>query len=228
MKNYLPRAAIFLSLIVMFPVDYLRGQDTIYLKNPSFEDVARKGKPGAPPIQNWTDCGGEQFPGTSPPDIHPAKEKFWGVTLQPQEGKTYLGLVVRANSSWESVSQELSHPLQQGFCYSLQAMLALSETYNSSTTTSQIIYGQYERESFVHPAVLVIWGGQHECDKMQILGVSSDVDNFEWKPYSFIFSAHHDYTHITFEAYYSKSSTKLYNGHIMIDNLTPIVEIECK
>lgn len=228
MKTFSPKKIILLSSLWMFCYQLLYGQDTINLKNPSFEDVARKGKPGSPPIHNWTDCGGEQFPGTSPPDIHPAKEKFWGVTLKPHEGKTYLGLVVRANSSWESVSQELSHPLQQGFCYSLQAMLALSETYNSSTTTSQIIYGQYERESFVHPAVLVIWGGQYECDKMQILAVSSDVDNFQWKPYSFIFSAHHDYTHITFEAFYSKSSTKLYNGHIMVDNLSPIIEVPCK
>ena len=175
----------------------------------------------------WQDCAVRQFTGESPPDIHPVKGNAWGVSMQPQDGNSYLGLVARASSSWESVGQQLSIPLRRGVCYTFNAMLALSETYKGPTRTSYR-NGVCELESFAHPVVFVVWGGQFECDKMEILAESSDVDNFEWKRYSFILLPHHEYTYITLEAYYSKSSLKRYNGHIMVDNLSPIIKIDCK
>ena len=227
MKTYLPQATILLSLFVMFPVEYLTGQDTIYLKNPSFEDLPRKGTARTPPIFLWKDCGWSQFPMQSPPDIHPVLNNAWGVTMQPEEGNTYLGLVVRADHSWESVGQKLDIPLRAGSCYSFKAMLALSEIYQSSTFASNQIKPN-QLESFVHPIMLVIWGGEKECDKLEILAESSDVENYQWQPYEFLLTPDYDYSYISIEAYYSKSSLQHYNGHIMIDNLSPIIEIECK
>jgi hypothetical protein len=175
----------------------------------------------------WTDCGLSQFPSESPPDIHPEILNSWGVSMPAQDGDTYLGLVVRANATWESVSQRLFIPLRADVCYSLTAMLALSDIYNSSTTLTQR-EGTYALESFSNPVMLVIWGGREECDKLEILAESSDVANHEWKPYTLILSPHSNYTHITLEAYYSKTREEHYNGHIMIDNLSPIIEVDCK
>ena len=114
---------ILLSIFWMFCCQLLYGQDTIYLKNPSFEDVPRKGTPGAPPIFMWKDCAAVEFPTESPPDIHPVYNNAWGVTMQPQNGDTYLGLVVRAAHSWESVGQKLNVPLKADSCYTLSVML---------------------------------------------------------------------------------------------------------
>ncbi len=218
---------ILLSIFWMFCCQLLYGQDTIYLKNPSFEDVPRKGTPGAPPIFMWKDCAAVEFPTESPPDIHPVYNNAWGVTMQPQNGDTYLGLVVRAAHSWESVGQKLNVPLKADSCYTLSVMLAVSDTYLSATRYSQQ-YGNNKLESFAQPVMLVIWGGQHECDKQEILAESSDVKYVEWRPYTFVLSPLRNYNYITLEAYYSKSSLQHYNGHIMVDNLSPIIKIDCK
>ena len=147
--------------------------------------------------------------------------------MQPQQGKTYLGLVVRADHSWESVGQKLDVPLRAGSCYSFKAMLALSEIYHSITYASNKI-NPGQKESFSHPVMLVIWGGEKECDKLEILAESSDVENHQWQPYEFLLTPDYDYSYITIEAFYSKSSLHHYNGHIMVDNLSPIIKIDCK
>ncbi|MBK6668056.1 MAG: hypothetical protein IPG48_18445 [Saprospiraceae bacterium] len=46
----------------------------------------------------------------TPPDIHP--KNFWGVNVEAQHGKTYLGMVARDNNAYESVMQELASPLK--------------------------------------------------------------------------------------------------------------------
>jgi len=223
MKTISAQKSILFSILWIFCCQFLYGQDTIYLRNPSFEDVPHKGTPGAPPIFMWKDCAAAQFPTESPPDIHPVYNNAWGVTMQPQNGETYLGLVVRAVNSWESVGQKLSMPLQADSCYTFSAMLAVSDTYLSPTR-----YSDTKLESFAQPVMLVIWGGQYECDKQEILAESSDVKYVEWRPYTFELSPNRNYTYITLEAYYSNSSLETYNGHIMVDNLSPIIKKACK
>lgn len=96
--------------------------EAIYLTNPSFEDMPRHSI--AP--SGWYDCG---FPGESPPDVQPNGE--FGVTKPANHGATYLGMVVRDNDTWESVSQKLSRPLKRGQCYEFSLDLARSELYIS-------------------------------------------------------------------------------------------------
>ena len=107
----------------------LTGQETIRLQNPSFEDMPRKGVPGMPSIKSWHDCGLSKFPTESPPDIHPVMNNAWDVALQSYDGNTYLGMVTRANDTYESLSQALSSPIQDGVCYSFTAFLAQSDQY---------------------------------------------------------------------------------------------------
>jgi hypothetical protein len=225
MKNNF--TSIILSIFWIFCISLLKGQDTIPLKNPSFEDMPRRGTPGVPAIKDWRDCGWNQFPGESPADIHPVTDNAWGVSMPPYDGDTYLGLVVRASASWESVSQRLYIPLRAGICYSLTAMLALSDTYLSATIAT-VQARTNARESFAHPIILVIWGGQEECHKQEILAQSNDVANNDWQLYEFILKPRNHYTHIIIEAYYSKSSLAPYNGHIMVDNLSQIIELKCE
>ena len=155
MKNKpIPTLFLILLLLVVY-ADALHSQDTIPLKNPSFEGVPQRGMHGKPFIKMWNDCGLSQFPSDSPPDIHPVIDNAWGVSMLAQDGETYLGLVVRANASWESVSQRLFIPLRAGVCYSLTAMLALSDIYESATAIS-LKLGTFELENFANPVMLVI------------------------------------------------------------------------
>ena len=100
------RSTPFLTVLALFiTVSLLAQDDPIELNNPSFEDFARASKEP----RGWYDCG---FPGETPPDVQPSGG--FEVFKPAYEGRTYLGMVVRDNDTWESVAQRLSRPLQGG------------------------------------------------------------------------------------------------------------------
>lgn len=202
----------------------LSSQDTIYLRNPSFEDKPRKGGFGYDTrINGWHDCGVLKFPGESPADIHPTSDAAWGVTKAPFDGKTYLGLVVRFSDTYESVSQKISTSLKANQCYSFSLVMAHDPSYKSPTARSH-----RQLESFANPAILNIWGGNNECQNVELLGQSHPVSHSAWKQYEFIFKPQQDLKSITLEAYFEINFTARYNGHILVDALSPIVMIPCK
>ena len=215
---------------------YSYSQDTIYLRNPSFEDTPRKGDIDLPSIKGWRDCGLSDFPGQSPPDIHPLRTNAWGVTNKAYDGKTYIGFVTRYSDTFEFVSQELAQPIMAGKCYTISVFLALSKTYNSGTQRSQRVewssgnsYGTtFTTENFSNPVELFIWGGDNFCRRHQLLAHSGPVANHEWTLFTFEFSPKKTYTYISIGAYYQQGYTEPYNGHVLVDALSPIIEINCK
>jgi hypothetical protein len=228
MKNTsTPICSLVLSLFWFLCSTSLLGQDTIFLMNPSFEDIPHRGSAGGLPIKMWDDCGSNTFPGESPPDIHPVSEGAWGVSMQPQDGATYLGLVARANGTYESVGQRLFTPLKAGTCYSLTAMMTQSPMYKSATVQS-VKNGTRNLENFIQPVKVIVWGGIYTCEKLEVLAESSEVTNHEWQPFELVLKPHNKYTYITIEAFYSTSTEKKFNGHVLIDNLSPIIEVDCK
>jgi outer membrane protein OmpA-like peptidoglycan-associated protein len=197
--------------------------DTIYLGNPSFEDIPRAG--GASgfslPIQGWFDCGKSRFPDESPPDIHP-HPSAWQVQKQPHHGATYLGIVVRDNESWESLSQATSAPLKAGQCYAFSAWLCRSDTYLSRR--SQEIDSLYP---FTKPAVFRIFGGNSFCQEGELLAESKPVVSDDWERHTFKFEPAQDYSYITIQVFYKTPVLVPYNGHLLIDNLSEIIRIPC-
>lgn len=208
---------------LFFLIDSVWSQDTIYLNNPSFEDVPRKGTPFSPPIKGWHDCGISKFSSESPPDIHPVPGYAWNVAMRPFEGNTYLGLVIRYNETYESVSQALSIPLKAGKCYSVSAALTLAVTYQSRTNRSKDYV-----ESFSFPSILRIWGGNEFCSTKELLVQSEPIENLNWKRFEFLLRPSQDYKYLTLEAFYVDELSEKYNGHLLLDGLSPIVEVECK
>jgi len=67
----------------------------------------------------------------TPPDLHP--NNVWGVDNQLFDGDTYLGLSVRNNNSYKSVSQRLSTKTLANKCYELSMDVAVSKKYISGT-----------------------------------------------------------------------------------------------
>lgn len=198
----------------------------ILLNNPSFEDMPHQG--GSPydiGIRGWYDCGVIQFPDETPPDVHPVD--YWQVTQTPHDGNTYLGLVVRDNDSWESVSQRLSTPLMAGVCYEIDAYMARSPRYLSG---SKELFKKERKEVKVHytePTVLRVWGGTGVCGRQELLGESSIVKSLEWEKHIIRLEPSRDYNYITLEAFYEVPVLFPYNGHILLDNLSPIREVPC-
>ena len=210
---------LFISLFLSISIS--AQYDTIRVKNNSFEDRPRAGEYYTPSIKSWYDCGAVQFPRETAPDIHPID--FWEVRLPASDGKTYLGMVVRDNESWESVSQRLTLPIKRDHCYKLSVDLARSNTYLSgSRSRNDDVKVQYTR-----PAVLKVWGSNGYCGKKELLAESVPVENFNWETYEFEFRAKNGHLFVTFEAFYKTPVLFPYNGHILIDNISSFMEYSC-
>ena len=202
----------------------LNAQDTVRIYNGSFEDIPRAGNHNNNlDIRGWFDCGLYLFPGESPPDIHPAPDTAWEVKKNAVEGRTYLGMVVRENESWESVTQMLKQPILANQCYALKIYLAQSSTYLSATKINANL------QSFTNPAVLRIWGSNDPCTSArELLAESDPVKNKNWKQFTFRIKARRNYKYITLEAFFKTPSLFPYNGHVLVDGLSDFIPMECE
>ncbi|MCB0692428.1 MAG: OmpA family protein [Saprospiraceae bacterium] len=211
--------SIFILLFFVIFSNRIIAQDTIRINNPSFEDAPHKGT-DVTNIRGWFDCGRIFYPNESPPDIHPGG--FWGNNLPAYDGNTYLGMVVRDNESWESVSQRMSGILEVGKCYSFSIALAASKTYKSPTHKNQL-----DSMNFDTAIVLRIWGGESTCDSKILLAESDPVTNTNWKIYNFTFQPTADVKYITLEAFYKTPTLFPYNGNLLLDDASEIIQVPC-
>ncbi|RMG77012.1 MAG: OmpA family protein [Bacteroidetes bacterium] len=214
------RFTIIITLsLMMFCLDGLFAQDEpIVLENPSFEDMPRHSRQP----RGWYDCG---FPGESAPDTQPG---FFDVTQLPQDGDSYLGLVVRDNETWEMVAQRLSRPLEAGKCYEFSVYLSRSELYLSPGKDDLASPGAPQNmKNHTTPVKLRIWGGSGYCNKAELLAESSLIINTRWLEYNFKFEPKNTHTYILFEAFYKTPTLFPYNGNILMDNASPIYPVDC-
>jgi outer membrane protein OmpA-like peptidoglycan-associated protein len=82
--------------------------------------------------------------------------------------------------------------------------------------------------NYTTPAVFRLWGGYGYCGTVELLAESLPVQNSEWKTYTFKLSPKANYRYITFEAFYKVPVVFPYNGHVLIDNCSQLIEINCE
>ncbi|MEO6132956.1 MAG: hypothetical protein ABIQ02_14000 [Saprospiraceae bacterium] len=165
----------------------------IELANASFE-----GEPSDATVpQGWMACKEG-----STPDILPGA---WGVYQEPSDGDTYVGLITRQNSTWESIGQRLTESLEKGKCYSWSMDLAHSETY----------------AGYSNPIKLRIWASKLKCQKDQLIYESPLIEHSDWQSYPFRFTPDGEYRYILIEAYHSDLPFE-YKGNILLDRIRPI------
>ncbi len=203
-----------IAFLLFSPIYMMAQGQVINLNNASFEGI-----PGPNNVPSgWVDCGAEKFPLETPPDIQPSGA--WDVTKPAQNGRTYLGMVVRENESWESVSQRLSEPLMKGKKYSFSIYICTSEIYKSPTSADRT-----KKVNYTKPAKLIIYAGNDYCQNLTQLGASKVITNNDWRRFDFVFSPTRTVSYITFQAFYETPVLFPYNGNILIDNASPIKEI---
>jgi hypothetical protein len=202
----------FSLLLAGFAPFSLAAQQTIKLDNPSFEDFPQ---PAHTPA-GWFDCG---FATETPPDVQPNPQ--FQVSKPPKDGKTYLGMVVRDNNTWEAVGQRLKIPLQKGQCYQFSLQLAKSELYVSKSKMTN------KDVNYVTPAIVRIWGGNSYCSKDENLADSEPIENGSWRTYTFRLKPKSDYNYIMIEAFYKMPTLFPYNGNILVDNASDLVPTPC-
>ncbi|NUO03369.1 MAG: hypothetical protein HUU01_22385, partial [Saprospiraceae bacterium] len=184
------------------------------LTNRSFEDP-----PGSSVTPSgWYDCG---FEGETPPDILPSPTLNIGKTAYHRS--TYLGLTVRDNNTWESISQELRQPMQKGACYQLEVYLARAHSYwGISRITGK-------EANYKEPALLRIFGGFDGCDGRQLLAETPTVSHTDWRRYVLqLEPALKPYDHLILEAHYGDGPMPgPNNGNVLVDSLSNLIPVDC-
>jgi hypothetical protein len=129
----------------------VEAQQMIELKNPSLEDVPASGKTP----KSWENWGS---PRESDVDIQPGQ---FDVLYKTYHGKTYVGMVVRDNDTYESIGQNLPYEnrLMKGKKYKMSLYLAKALYYNSKSATTG------KKDSYEEPAILKIWGRNSKTKK---------------------------------------------------------------
>lgn len=207
MKKHL----LFISFFIFFGKNLL-AQESISLKNASFEwgtAIANAIPPG------WGICGGRN---ETPPDVHSAKTRHYGVKGMPKKGDKFIGLVVRSNFTYESIHQKLKSPLQKGKTYEMDMYVAMSNTFKShdAVTMKEVLFNK--------PAIIRIWGVEKICETKELLFESEPIDNLDWEKLSITFTPTMDHERIMFEAFYDKMVEGEYNGNVLLDGISDIKE----
>ena len=186
---------VFIFLIFCFLLTLMENANAqIVLTNPSIEGEPQD---ATMPI-GWFGCA----MGTTP-DILPG---FWGVTTEPSEGETYMGLITREDGSYESVGQRLKEKIKKNLCYEFELDLARSSTY----------------EGYNFPIRLKVYIGYDNCTKDQLIYSSPNIEHTEWKTYEVKFDVKKDARYIMFEAYYGEGLMFSYKGNVILDAISAI------
>ena len=193
-----------------------QNDSIVRLLNPSFEDYPRLGSCA----EGWDNCG---FDRESPPDIHPVLDSPFRVSISPSDGKTYVGMVTRDNTSWEAFGQTLETPLKANQAYGFSIDLCRSSTYASmgrskETFGNSILYDK--------PVKLLIWGGFRIGDRQELLAESAPVENTNWQRYDFVLEAKSAYSYLIFEAFYASPPPPSYAGNLLLDHASNLVPID--
>ena len=193
MKKIAPFLILALSILSVAQAQSPDSKPPIFWQNPSFE-----GEPANATVPiGWIGCE----PLTTP-DILPG---FWGIYQEASEGETYVGLITRANGSWESITQRLERTIEVDDCYVFQLDLARGATYSG--------YNQ--------PLKLRVWGSTDRCSKDQLLFESERIEHTYWKTYRIEVKSEQPIRYIILEAFHQEGKFR-YSGNILIDNLTPL------
>ncbi|MBL4592863.1 MAG: hypothetical protein JKX68_03495 [Flavobacteriales bacterium] len=184
---------LFFTILFLFSLNTISQQ----LQNPSFE--------GATGIaiqpQGWKAYGPASSPDTQP--------GAWNVTLPASHGNTYMSMVCRGYSifdsyMWESAIQGLNNPLTIGETYHYSIDLATSKHFLADTI------------QFDNPVNFRIWGMSNNSEK-ELLWESGAVANTDWKTVYFEVIPNIATDYFILEAYYTQMPK--YCGNVLVDNM---------
>ena len=208
---YLVQCSIFIFIFSFGKNTF--AQDTIRLQNPSFE-WDRPIKNMIP--QGWKSCGWRH---ESPPDVHSNMTRHYYVQHESQKGKNFLGLVVRSNFTKEAIAQKLEKPLRKNKRYQMSLYVAKANKFISKDSKTR------QKTNYTTPAIIRIWGINHQCETQELLFESEPINSLNWEKLNIKFSPKQQHNHLMIEAFFSKEKDEAYNGHVLLDNISPIIEM---
>lgn len=205
-------AFTFLTFLHSLQVNSQPNTDIIHLQNASFEDIPRCCQTPS----KWLDIGASN---ETPPDIQPGS---FNVSRPAKNGNTYLGMVVRDNDTGEGVSQKLLSPLKKGYCYHFTIWLCRSELYLSQSPTTK------KPANYITPVRLALYGGTESSFTSQLLSITEEITNSEWKEYVFEIKPKEDFDYLTITSQHKKPLLFPYNGNVLVDYASDLTGFKCE
>lgn len=200
----------------------LKDTDSIYLANPSFEGYEPMGPYINPPvllrvtdITGWGACSelGERKGFYKLSD-----DNYSSYAIQPKHGSHYLGMEVASDSTWDCVIQQLTQPIIADKTYKMSFWLASSKNYPHMVLRKGLMTDN-------KPVVMQIWGMNTQDKFSELLYATDSITNTEWKKYDIRFISTIDCDLILIKPIYT-TEKEVYNGNILLDNLSKIEFIE--
>lgn len=189
-----------------------QAQYIIHLKNPSFEldqDFRCSQTP-----KFWENLG-QEF--DTPPDVQPG---CFDVSTAASHGSLYLSMVVRENGSCEKLGQPLEQWLERDSTYAFSITLARSAVFRAMSKTSNM------DAYFTQACALQVIGFNEKTKSTEVLAETVPVYHTEWRDYILELKPKKDrYHYLQIKAIHDPESTSPYNGNILVDNLSPIIQI---
>ena len=131
-----------------------------------------------------------------------------------------MGLVVRSNFTKEAIAQKLEQPLKKNKNYQMSLYVAKANKLISKDSKTR------QKSNYNSPAVIRLWGVNHKCETEELLFESQPIDSAEWRKLDIEFTPQIQHKHLMIEAFFSKIKDEPYNGHVLLDNISPIIEIK--
>jgi hypothetical protein len=215
-------ALVFLSLFQVNSQDLRAFSiiDTIEIRNGSFEQLSEGENPF---VSEWSDCGDTQ---KTPPTVFVNGDPLLRSNEIAQDGIRFMTLVTRDDSTWEAVAQSLTRPLQAGKNYVIKCFIRRSYLESEADLIAQ-------KESIEPPIVFKLHSigeiKEQAIDRNNILeelGESDLIIEKDWEEHTFVFRPKKEVNILMIEAFYQVPVLLPYNGHLFIDNISPIYEVE--
>ena len=192
------------TLMILFPLffsNFCKAQDTIRILNKSFESIEKKY--GLPEL--WFSC---TFKGESDPRVISELDEDVPDPY-PINGLNYVKFETRKNDTWDRYSQKLTKKLVIGKKYSMKIFLANPAKAGEDQS----------------PIVLRLWGNFQYCVRQELLAETPPIDHSDWREYEFIFTPIKDHGYIMIEGFYDTPVNAPYDGSIIIDMCSDIIEV---
>lgn len=205
----------FYFICIFLPYAFSQAAQDVSVKNNKFDGYLHFGSLHTYNyIKEWTDCGCIMFPEETPADqLTGMRSEDTNIPI-PRNGRYCIGLSIRDNHTWESISQRLEYPLLKAQCYDFSVDMAVPKTFMTYKANRE---GKFD---YVDSVILLIWGGKNECDKKELLAFSELVNHTEWQLYDFQIQPKTNIFSITLEVFYRPHSLKSYDGYLLIDYIS--------
>lgn len=194
--------------------------DSIIIQDPSFEIDSFK-------ASQWIDLGFKRF---TPPDLHSPDETLRRVTTKAKDGDKFISMVTRKNETYEQIGQFLSKPLKADTKYVLKISSSHFPKFKAIATNGKMM--PFERPILIRIKV-------YDFDKNEVLtqkilrgegwSCFSDgelIKNEEWEEQEYILEPKFDSNLIVIQCWWETPIIFPYNGHLLIDYVSNIYEIE--